>query len=124
MAAREPGEIHRLFAESFRAGDLDGLMRLYEPDAVSQPRSGDLVRGKEAIRGAFEGFLAMKGKFELQPGKVIRGNDVALLISKWTLAGTDPDGKPTVIAGEATDVARRQPDGSWLLAIDNPYGVA
>jgi len=124
MAAREPGDIHRLFAESFRAGDLDGLMRLYEPDAVSQPRSGDLIRGKKAIRGAFERFLAMKGKFDLQPRRVIASNDVALLISKWMLAGTGPDGAPVTVAGEATDVARRQPDGTWLLAIDNPYGVA
>jgi ketosteroid isomerase-like protein len=34
MAATTPEQIHRLFEDSFNAGDLDGLMELYEPDAA------------------------------------------------------------------------------------------
>jgi ketosteroid isomerase-like protein len=34
MAASTPEQVHRLFEEAFNAGDLDGLMELYEPDAA------------------------------------------------------------------------------------------
>ncbi len=27
------------------------------------------------------------------------------------------------MSGESTDVLRRQPDGRWLIALDNPWGV-
>ena len=33
MAARTPDEIDRLFAQALNAGDLDGLVALYEPQA-------------------------------------------------------------------------------------------
>ena len=41
MPASTPEQIHRLFEDMFNAGDLDGLMELYEPDAalIAQPGS-------------------------------------------------------------------------------------
>jgi ketosteroid isomerase-like protein len=49
---------------------------------------------------------------------------VALALTRWTLDGVGPDGKAIRMAGEATDVLRRQADGSWRVALDNPWGVA
>ena len=123
MAAREPGAVHRLFAERFSAGDLDGLVALYEPDAVLVAQPGQVARGTEAIREALGGFLAHKGTFHLEPGGVFRAGDLALLVSSWTLKGTGPDGMPLDLAATTADVVRRQPDGTWLVAIDNPWGV-
>jgi ketosteroid isomerase-like protein len=37
MAERGPVEAHALFQKAFNAGDLQGLMALYEPDAVLIP---------------------------------------------------------------------------------------
>jgi ketosteroid isomerase-like protein len=39
------------------------------------------------------------------------------------LDGTGPDGKPVKIEGQSAEVARRQPDGTWLFVIDNPHGL-
>ncbi len=51
--------------------------------------------------------------------------DVALLVARWTLKGTDQTtGQAVELTGQTSDVVRRQPDGSWLLVIDNPYGAA
>jgi len=36
---------------------------------------------------------------------------------------SEADGKAVTRSGIATDVARRQPDGTWLIVVDNPYGV-
>jgi ketosteroid isomerase-like protein len=35
----------------------------------------------------------------------------------------DPRGESVVLGGESTDVLRRQPDGRWLIAIDDPWGA-
>ena len=50
--------------------------------------------------------------------------DLALLINEWTMQATGPDGSPVQLTATTSDVVRRQPDGSWRVAIDNPYGTA
>jgi ketosteroid isomerase-like protein len=70
------------------------------------------------------GFLAMNGEFRMEPAKIVEARDLALLMARWTLDGTSPDGQPVEIAGHTSDVVRRQPDGSWLFVIDNPFGTA
>jgi ketosteroid isomerase-like protein len=47
MPARTPEQIHRLFEEAFNAGDLDGLMELYEPDAALIAQPGSVAHGSE-----------------------------------------------------------------------------
>jgi ketosteroid isomerase-like protein len=46
------------------------------------------------------------------------------VISRWTLTGSRQDGSPLEMTGQTSDVVRRQADGSWRLAIDNPFGDA
>jgi uncharacterized protein (TIGR02246 family) len=123
MPANRPEEVHSKFTEYFGAGDMDGLISLYEADAVFMPQPGQTVQGLEAIRVALGAFLALKGEFGMEPAKAIRTNDLALLFSKWFIKGTGPDGNAIELQGRTSDVVRRQPDGTWLLAIDNPYGA-
>jgi ketosteroid isomerase-like protein len=53
---------------------------------------------------------------------VIENGDLALAYGEWTLTGgVDPDGNPVNLEGRSTDVMRRQSDGSWVDAIDDPY---
>lgn len=102
MPARNPEDLHRLFAAALNAGDRDALMSLYAPDATLVPQPGQAVTGTAAIREAL---------------------DLALLYSSWVLRGTGPDGTPVEMTGRGTEVARRQADGTWRLALDNPYAV-
>ena len=123
MAERAPVEAHTLFQKTFNAGDLEGLMALYEPDAIVIPLSGaEPVKGIRAIRSALEGFLALKGKLELQTKHVVQHGDIALLRGDWRLKGTGPDGKPVEMVHGSAEVVRRQPDGSWRYIIDHPFG--
>jgi uncharacterized protein (TIGR02246 family) len=123
MPARTPEEVHVLFAEYFSAGDLEGIVSLYEPDATFLPQPGRSVSGTSAIREALKGFLALNGDLKMQPARVLQANDAALLFSKWTLRGTGPDGNAVELAGQTSDIVRRQADGTWLMVIDNPYGA-
>lgn len=123
MAERTPGEAHAEFQKNFNAGDLQGLMALYEPDAVLIPQpDAKPVTGTQAIRSALEGFLALRGKIEMQTKHVVRHGDIALLRGTWRLKGIGPDGKPVEMVHGSAEVVRRQPDGSWRYIIDHPFG--
>lgn len=124
MKAHRPEDLHPLFARLFSAGDLDALVALYEDDAVLVPQPGEVRRGHAAIRASLAAFLAMKGDFRMHSTKMLQADGVALLFADWTLAAKAPDGSPIALAGQTSDVARRQPGGHWLYAIDSPFGVA
>jgi uncharacterized protein (TIGR02246 family) len=104
-------------------GDLDGAVKLYEPGGVLVVQPGKLARGSTQLREALAGFIALKPTLESEALEVIEAGDVALYASRWNLRGTDPAGKAVTLAGESTDILRRQEDGRWLIALDNPWGV-
>lgn len=125
MAALTPEDVHREWAKAFKAGDLEGMVVLYEPDAaVVEEPGGDVVSGLGALRQNLQGYLALGAELDgLHLQRCIRGDDLAIVYSGWKLSGgTDPDGNEVNMAGQTTDVVRRQADGTWLLAIDNPFG--
>ena len=123
MGARAPEDLDRLFAVALNSGDLEALMSLYEPQASLRPAPGQVVQGHAAIRTALSGFIAMKPTIELEPRVLGQCNDVALITARWTLKGTGADGAPVQMSGNSVEVARRQPDGTWLFAIDTPWGL-
>ena len=55
--------------------------------------------------------------------KVLFAGDTALVANRWSLEGTGIDGEPLRMGGTSADVVRRQPDGSWRIAIDDPWGA-
>jgi uncharacterized protein (TIGR02246 family) len=114
MPARTPPEIHRLFEAAFNAGDLEAILALYEPGAVFIAGDRSLA-GHEAIREFYRIFLAQGARMKLETRAVVESPDsLALLYGAWTL------GPPVSAEGLSTEVVRRQPDGDWKFAIDNP----
>ena len=85
MPATTPEQIHRLFEDSFNAGDLDSLMQLYEPDAALIAQSGSIAHGSEEARAALQGFLALKGRITLDTKLVVTVGDLAYLVNAWSL---------------------------------------
>jgi ketosteroid isomerase-like protein len=122
MAARTPEQIHRLFEEAFNAGNRDGLMERYEPDAALIAQPGSVAHGSEQARAALQGFLALKGRITLETKLVVTVGELAYLANTWSLSGTGPDGNPVVLGATMAEVARRQADGSWRYVIDNAWG--
>jgi ketosteroid isomerase-like protein len=122
MQANTAKQVHELFVERFNAQDADAIIELYEPNAVILPP--DALSGHVAIRQVLDGFLALNGKMENTIVRVIEQQGIAILYSRWTVSGTGPDGTPVTVGGTTSDVVRRQSDGNWLFAIDNPLGGA
>lgn len=114
-------ESAKVFQDAVNAGDLDGLVSLYEPEAVFVPAPEQAAAGSASIREVWAGFLAMKGRFDLRVKSRQQVGDIALETAEWKLEGSDPDGNPVSLAGLSAVVLRRQADGSWLMVIDNPF---
>lgn len=122
MPAMTPEQIHRLFEDAFNDGDIDNLMLLYEPDAVLVPQPGSVATGTEQVRAALQGYLALNGRITLDTKLVLSVGDLAYMSNTWSLNGTGPDGSPLTLGATTAEVARRQPDGTWLYLIDNAWG--
>ena len=110
----------RTFTDLLNAGDLDGLVGLYEPSAVFEPQPGVVARGHCEIRRSLRDLVAIAPTIVARPVGVLHAGDVALVVNDWALTGTAPDGARIEQAGRSTDVVRRQGDGRWLVAIDKP----
>lgn len=107
--ATQPEDLARFFLERANAGDVEGLVALYEPGAVLAFPPGSLAVGHEQIRAVYAELLAGRPSFDSagqQP--VIRNGDLALTSTRL------PGGGATV------EIARRQPDGSWRWVVDQP----
>ncbi len=98
-------------------------MGYYEPGAALVSERGTTVTGTEAIREVLSRFMAIKPKVTIEVPLVIESGDTALVHSKWTTVGTDADGNRVDFAGQATEVMRRQADGTWLFVVDNHFGA-
>jgi uncharacterized protein (TIGR02246 family) len=109
--------------DAINRGDLDRAVVAYEPGAVLLVQPGQPARGPAQVREALAGFIALKPTLTSEAQEVTEAGDVALYIGRWKLRGTDPAGKPVAMAGESADILRRQEDGRWLIALDNPWGA-
>jgi ketosteroid isomerase-like protein len=105
--AREPNDLERLLILRQHAGDIEGMVALFEPDALVDTADGNFLRGHAEIRAFFTDYVASGRKFQIgkQQPAVING-DLALTSTKL------PDGTVTA------ETARRQSDGTWLWVID------
>jgi uncharacterized protein (TIGR02246 family) len=110
MSATTPEDLARLFVERANAGDAAGLAELYEPDAVLGFPPGATTVGREAIRAVFEDMVKVAPKFTLEePLPTLYNGDLALTATR-----------PADGTGGRAQVARRQPDGTWLRILDRP----
>ena len=104
--AEAPEALARLFNQRANAGDVEGLVALYEPDAVLA--AGRVVAtGHAEIRAFYADLLARRSAFppaEILPS--LRNGPIAMTFARL------PNG--TLSA----ETAREQADGTWRWVID------
>jgi len=108
--AQNPEDLTRLFVERANAADVEGMLDLYEADAVMAFPPGQLTIGHAAIRALFEQMVAARPTFGLEaPLQTLIVGDIALTATK----ARDE-------AGARAQVAHRGPDGTWRRVLDRP----
>ena len=122
MPANRPEQCDILIGEAINSGNIDAALALYESNATFAPELDQSVTGLPAIRKVMEGFTALNPKLTVEVPLVLESGDIALLHSKWTITGTNPDGSSMNAEGKGVEVVRRQADGTWKFIIDNPNG--
>jgi len=119
--ARSPEALHVIVEDAFNRGDLDAFADAYEDDAVLVvPPDGRCVRGRGEIRAATAPLLALRTHMSIVVDRKLEANGLSLAHAHWALQGTALDGEPVDLRGRGTLVARRQPDGTWRIVLDNP----
>ena len=119
MSAHEPADASASFERYFANGDLEGLMSLYEKDAVF-PTTHGISTGHDEIRTTLKAYLDSGAKLAFGESLVFPAGDLALIHTPWTMQM--PDG--STAEGATAEVVRRQADGTWMYIIDNPDGTA
>jgi len=121
MTARNPEGVHSTLEDALNRHDLEAFVAAFEEDATAiAPLDGQVVHGRNEIRDATAPIMAMKPNARIEVVGKVEGDGLAVTHARWTVAGIDPDGNALEIAGRGTIVSRRQPDGSWLIVLENP----
>jgi ketosteroid isomerase-like protein len=64
-------------------------------------------------------LIELRAHRTIHPHTFVRSDDVVLVLGKYALSGRRRYGSPLELESCFADVLRRQPDGGWLLAVDN-----
>src|SRR5690606_20832269 len=109
--ATDADEVTRLVAERLNAGDVDGILELYEADAVLAYPPESPTMGVEAIRAIYQAMAEQNVQFSTEEKQLptIYFEDLALT-STVAADGT----------GMRVQVLRKQDDGTWKRIIDRP----
>jgi len=117
-----PEELYPALSEAYNAGDLEAVVSFYDPKAAVVIKPGRVTGSPVELRGALHHLLARGYRLNVDPRTFIPSDDVVLVQGTFTLSGRGEDGAPFERTSRFADVLRRQPDGRWLIVIDNPYG--
>ena len=119
---QQPGELIPALAAAYQTGQVENMVKLYEPDAVVIDKEGAEHRGHDAITRQFAELLALRGTMTSNNRYTIVHGENALLSAEWKIEYKDANGAPQVVSGRSAEVAHRQTDGRWLYTVDHPAG--
>ena len=103
-----PDQLFPTLCARLSAGDLEGVVALYEPDAMLELADG-LVRGRTQIREWYRRALK-----EIDPTFAGTARPTRQSAGVALTSAVLGDGSITA------EVARQQADGSWLWTVDCP----
>jgi ketosteroid isomerase-like protein len=117
MPAYRPEEICALFREAMGRGDLEGVLSLYDPEAVFLNQSCHATGSREELRAELTPLVDAKAVFDYTIKQVVQAGDIALMHTLWEVSG------PQQMSVYAIEVARREADGTWRWLIGDPFTV-
>jgi uncharacterized protein (TIGR02246 family) len=107
--------------QAFEAKDIEKSLSFYVDDPVLFVPKGPAVVGKDALRKAFQPFMAVPGLKLSTSGEIIdvaQSGDLAFERGSFTNTITDAKGKTITESGKLVLVWKKQADGAWKIAAD------
>ncbi|MCU1646880.1 MAG: hypothetical protein JWN03_7155 [Nocardia sp.] len=120
----DPAQLPALFEERLNAGDVDGVLALFAPDAAMRTTTGTVITGEEALHQEITGTVAAGAHLSNTPRHALIGADTALLVTDWAMEINTPDGTRISPTGTTANIARQLDNGQWRFAVLNPLGTA
>lgn len=116
VTARSPEDLDRLFLDRANSGDVEGIVALYEEPALLVGPDGPRLTTRDELRQLYRSLLDGSRRFDGEVRPALRLGELALTSTRFRRAV--PGAAP--LQSATAEVARRQPDGSWLWVIDQP----
>ncbi len=119
-ARREIERLGRQWEEAANTGQVERLMEVYAPDAVILPPGGPIIEGSETIRELFrQEFERFDTKIAFTTQEIEIEGYMAFRRGRYVWRGTPRGSGQTIeTTNKFLEVWKRQPDGSWRLAVD------
>jgi uncharacterized protein (TIGR02246 family) len=84
LVPREPQHWPHAFTGCVNAGDVDGIIELYAPDAQFVNRDGEVLRGRESMRRVIAGLLEAQPRMSANVVRCTVIRDTAVLYTDFT----------------------------------------
>jgi len=99
--------------------NVDKFLTFLADDAVFMPADAPLARG-DAIGATWEHLLALPGfhlVWQATSAQVAEAGDLGYTLGTYELT-VEQEGVPAVTVGKYVTLWKKQPDGSWKVAVD------
>ncbi|QGX39905.1 SgcJ/EcaC family oxidoreductase [Permianibacter aggregans] len=123
MNTSNPSSTVASLVQALNDADLQSAKALYTDDAKFIPAPGTEISGIENVMAALTEMCQMRPQLKTLSTHVIECGDMALYHANWQMQIHNEDGSITTEQGLSADVLQKQPDGSWRIRIDNPWGA-
>lgn len=103
------------------ARDLDAIAAFYTEDALLLPTAEPLIVGRSAIRDEWAHILAIPNfhnKSSLMKVEVAKSGELGYTMGTYLATMMGEDGKDVPEPGKWVSIWKKQPDGTWRIAID------
>lgn len=119
-ARAEIERLGRQWEEAANTGQVERLIEVYSPDAVILPPGGPTIEGSETIRELFrQEFERFDTKIAFTTQEIEIEGDMAFRRGRYVWRGTPRGSGQTIeTTNKFLEVWKRQPDGSWRIAVD------
>ena len=119
-ARAEIERLGRQWAEAANTGQVERLIEVYAPDAVILPPGGPTIEGSETIRELFrQEFERFDTRIAFTTQEIEIEGDMAYRRGRYLWRGTPRGSGQTIeTTNKFLEVWRRQPDGTWRIAVD------
>jgi uncharacterized protein (TIGR02246 family) len=113
--------LDQAWVKAAKAGDVEGLVALYAPEAVLYTPDAMELRGTAAIRQHYVEMMKMVAikDMKITSSQYHTAGDVSVGWFRWTMVAVPTDSPdPITLEGRATAIARKV-NGKWLYINDH-----